>query len=106
MRRKWLPPFTLTFWLAWVLSGIIVIWLVIAWYHFLTTPLISKGYTTVIVNPHTHLKQFAQELAQQGYISRADFFVLLMRLRGDAKKLRVGEYAVDSNTTPRKLITD
>ena len=93
----------LGFWV--LLLVVITIWLAINWYHFLTTPLISSGTSTVIITPNLHLRQFAQQLKQQGLISNADFFILLTRLRGEGRKLRTGEYAIDAKTTPSRLLT-
>lgn len=75
------------------------------WRHF-ATPFLKQGETTFIVTPHMTLKTLAKALHDGGLLSHPQFFILLGHLRGDAGKLRSGEYAITSKTTPDELLTN
>lgn len=74
------------------------------WHRFANTPFKSSGYTTVIIQPNFTLKQLAAELQAKGLLSHPRFFMLLAHQRGDSNKLRVGEYAINPDTTPDQLL--
>lgn len=92
--------------LASVLFLILGVWEGVAWHRFATTPLMTSGSTTFIVTPNASLKQLAAELHERGLIAHPQFFVLMARQRGDASKLRMGEYAIDSKTTAAQLFNN
>ncbi len=76
------------------------------WHHFASTPMLRTGYTTVIVTPNLTLKQLANQLHDRKLLSHPRFFVLLAHQRGDSDKLKMGEYGIDSHTSPNQLLTD
>jgi len=82
------------------------LWQGLSWYHFQNQPLIATGYTTVIVHSNATVKKLAAQLKEQKLITRPKFFILLSHQLGVSNKLRMGEYAVDSHTTPRTLLNN
>lgn len=80
------------------------LWEGCAWYRFTTTPLLASGYTTVIVTPHLTVKRLAFELHARGLLSHPHFFLLLAHQRGVSNKLKVGEYALNPQITPKILL--
>jgi peptidoglycan lytic transglycosylase G len=92
-------------WMAIPLLFLVIgLWQAGHWYRFITTPLHCPNATTVIVAPHTTIRQLATQLQATGLLSHPHFFVLLAHQRGYASQLRVGEYAVDSHMTPEQLL--
>lgn len=82
--------------------GVVAGW---EWYYFPNTPFNTQNVaTTIIVKPHFTLKQVANQLHEQGLLAHPRFFVLFARREGYSHKIRVGEYAIDPQTTPRELL--
>ena len=93
-----------------IFSSICVVFLIVGinegwqWHQFAKTPFNSPSSTTVIIKPNTGLKQLANQLHQRGLLTHPQFFVMYARHEGYAHKIRMGEYTVDSQTTPRQLL--
>ncbi|MCG2633757.1 MAG: endolytic transglycosylase MltG [Gammaproteobacteria bacterium] len=52
----------------------------------------------------TTLRRVAMDLAARGVVSQPDLLVLLGRYRGDAVRLKQGEYQLDAGITPPQLL--
>lgn len=82
-----------------------ILWHVLAWYRFLTTPLNATGKaTTIIVPGNMTLFELANEMSQKNILSRPRFFITLAHWRGDSDQIRSGEYEVDTKITPNQLL--
>jgi UPF0755 protein len=82
------------------------VWEGLAWRHFATTPLLTEGSTTIVVTPNLTLKQLAGQLKARGLLRQPKFFILLAHQHGQSDKLRVGEYAIDAQTSPEILLNN
>lgn len=51
------------------------------------------------------LRQVADQLAAEGYLSRPDLFIALAYLTGEARRIQAGEYAWAEGVTPPELLT-
>jgi UPF0755 protein len=76
------------------------------WRHFAQTPFNNARSTTIVVPPHSTLWDLSHQLEQRGFLNRTQMFIILARQMGCAGKLHVGEYAIQSKTTPASLIHD
>jgi len=78
---------------------------VVTWVKFLYTPLINEqqGYK-YIVEPGTSLKAVINDLSFKGVVHYPRYMLLLMRYRGDAPKLKAGEYLFPKGSTPSSML--
>lgn len=82
------------------------IWQGWIWRNFAQNPLENAVNTTIIVPPHSTLWDLAHQLEQRGFLSHPRMFIILARQMGCASKLHIGEYAIQTKTTPQGLLRD
>jgi UPF0755 protein len=77
----------------------------ITWVKFLYTPLVheSQGYKYT-VEPGNSLKAVINDLSLKGMVRQPHYMQLLMRFRGDATKLKAGEYLFPMGATPSSML--
>lgn len=74
-------------------------------FHFVTSrPSDNTEEVVYEVSQGKTFKQVAKELAAQNLIQNARLFSLYAQLRGEARKLKVGEYALRKNMTPNEVL--
>ncbi len=75
-------------------------------FRFLHTPLRSGAAETVVlqVESGTPVRGIAAELAERGLLQRPLYFRVSARVTGKARRIQAGEYAIDSTTTPYRLL--
>lgn len=82
-------------------------WLCFDWWIFLKKPIIPAGQQSVsfVFVSGMSARKAAAVLRQQNLITRPLFFTLLMRLKGQERSLKAGEYYIESGkTTPWQLL--
>lgn len=57
-----------------------------------------------VIEPGTPVRGIADRLAAEGYIDRPLYFRLLARVTGDARRIQAGEYVIEPDTTPYRLL--
>ncbi len=72
--------------------------------RFVESPLNIVEDTTLDLIPGTSVSKLAQELKGRDWLSRPELLVLYTRWRGDAGRIRAGEYDVPKQTTPKQLL--
>lgn len=73
--------------------------------QYLLTPLDLPAATVVVdVTPGRSLTHIANQLADKGYLRWPRVLVLWARWQGADRRIRSGEYALDTELTPRSLI--
>lgn len=95
-----------------IFTGLIILLLAIGvWFgslfwSFLKTPLIVTGQPAVklLFAQGNSVKKIAHTLKQQNLIQHPLFFVLLVRFTGAEYHLKAGEYLIEPEITPGKLI--
>lgn len=93
-----------------LLAAIVVVALVIAgiviyqWQQFMQQPLVTHAQVFELT-PGANVKKLSHDLTQQGIIDRPRFFEWLVRVRGETKKLKAGEYQVEPGITIDQLLS-
>ena len=72
-------------------------------YRFAHRPSVRKT-TIFLVNPGDSLQKISRHLEQQGLISSAGIFSLIVRFRGLANRVQAGEYEFQTGETPLDMI--
>lgn len=77
----------------------------VTWIQFLYTPLIKdqQGFRYT-VEPGSSLKAVINDLSLKGIVRYPHYMQLLMRYRGDAPKLKAGEYLFAKGSTPSSML--
>jgi len=65
---------------------------------------IDEAPMPLVVEPGTTLRELVTTLAERGVIEHPLYFVLYARWRGDAQRIKAGEYAIEAGTTPLALL--
>ena len=77
-------------------------------FRFLHSPLRTgdgAGETVVFrIEPGTPVRRIAAELAERNLVDRPLYFRVTARVTGDARRIQAGEYAIDTTTTPYRLL--
>lgn len=74
-------------------------------YRFMTMPASSSDESAVFeVRPGDSFKATAKRLEDDGLVSNAFRFGLLARFTGQSGRVRVGEYAIRRNMTPKEVL--
>lgn len=78
-----------------------------AWFwQWSRAPLPLAEAQVVLLEPGRSFKAFARDLAQAGVTERPRLLAALARLRGDAHRVKAGEYRIEAGTTPLQLLDD
>lgn len=94
----------------WALLGLIITVgggvLAADYLRFLHGPLHDdeSGQETFVIEPGTSVQEVAAELADAGLIDRPLYFRITARATGAATKIQAGEYAIETSTTPYRLL--
>lgn len=95
-----------------ILFGIVAVFLIVCgtatllWTRFLNSSPVSAGTEVVYeVIPGKSFSSVAKELEQRGIITNAALFSLFARLRGEASRMKVGEYAMRTDMVPNDVLT-
>lgn len=84
------------------------IFLLISLLWYLSCLFISPGNGSAVCNisfpPGSGIRKLANELKAGGVIRSSWHFVLMTRLRGDAHRLKAGEYSFNDNMTPDLIL--
>lgn len=98
IRRRIAKPILITFFILCLVFAV-------TWIHFLYTPLIKdqQGYKYT-VEPGSSLKGVINDLSEKGIIRYPYYMQLLIRYRGDAPKLKAGEYLFPKGSTPSSIL--
>lgn len=75
------------------------------WTGFINSPA-STDRTEVVyeVRPGLTLTRVARDLEAKGIVSRANWFLLLARMRGQQNSMKVGEYLLSMNMKPAEVL--
>ncbi len=97
-RRQIVKPVLITFLILSLVFAVM-------WIHFLYSSLIhdEQGYRYT-VKPGDSLKAVINDLSLQGIVHHPFYMKLLMRYRGDAPKLKAGEYLFPKGSTPSSML--
>lgn len=77
---------------------------VVSW-QFATTPASNNDSEIIYeVSPGKSFKTIAEDLAKAGVIKNATAFSMFARFRGERSKLKVGEYALNTNMRPADVL--
>ncbi len=74
------------------------------WQRYLGTPLDLHEPVRYEIEPGASLGAVALDLAARGWLERPAWFVWYARTRGDAGRIRAGEYELGTQTTPKSLL--
>lgn len=75
------------------------------WDGFLNSaPSDSPEEVTFEVKPGQTLHSVARDLEKQGFVRRANFFLLLAKLTDQSNQLKVGEYMLRKNMRPKEVL--
>ncbi len=98
IRRRIAKPILITFFILCLVFAV-------TWIHFLYAPLIKdqQGYKYT-VEPGSSLKAVINDLTLKGIVRYPHYMQLLIRYRGDAPKLKAGEYLFAKGTTPSSML--
>ena len=84
----------------------VLLFVTLTWYLFCL--IISPGKGLVVCNisfpPGSGIRKLANELKAGGVIRSSWHFVLMTRLRGEAHRLKAGEYVFNDNMTPDLIL--
>jgi UPF0755 protein len=76
------------------------------WNNFVNKPMSDLDQEIAYeVAPGLSFRAVAKDLQKQQLIRNADFFVILAKLHGGANKMKVGEYALNHNMSPKEILT-
>lgn len=87
-----------------LLGGLAGAWVVYDYQRFVQSPLALETEQNLLVEPGSSLQRIATSLASEGTISSARYFRWLARLRGDAVRIKAGEYQLQPGMTPDELL--
>ena len=80
--------------------------LVADFFRFMHSPLRAgePARHVYTIEPGTAVRTVAASLAERGLLDRPLYFRIAARLTGDARRIRAGEYVIDTGTTPWRLL--
>ncbi|MBW6476673.1 MAG: endolytic transglycosylase MltG [Chromatiales bacterium] len=91
--------------LAILLGSLLLGWIGMQYQAFMDQSLVNGEQADLLmVAPGSSLYAIARDLQGRGWIQDARYFVWMARLRGDAQRVRAGEYRVAPGTTPPQLL--
>jgi len=73
---------------------------------FMTSPVDVDEVTVYEFRPGSSVSTMAKELHREGVIYRPAYLSLWTRLTGQARRLKAGEYRIESGMTPLRLLDD
>lgn len=83
----------------------VLLWFIVAWKTFLTTPLIPPHQSVdYVLKPGATIKTLAFDLQQQHLTTHPDFLILLAYAKGITKNLKAGEYLFTPGATPSLVL--
>jgi UPF0755 protein len=98
----------LKFLLYWIFCSVLILsFTTYEWFKFLEKPLIAPGISVSYeLTPKMSMYGFTHGLYQMGVLSlkNRSFFVLLVYVRGDAHRLKTGEYLLQGGKTPDEVL--
>ncbi len=87
------------------LIGVVIVWQVWNYNSFLNTPInISKQGLTYNIKSGMTLIRIANDLKNKNIISNTQYLLWHARFSGTADKIRVGEYNIPFDSTPKQLL--
>lgn len=99
---RWLKTASLA--LGLIATGLLI-WQIVAWYKFLTTPMLTGKSALVIELKHgTGMFSLTHELKNRGLLKHPKYFEWLAKFSGTGHNLQAGEYKVLPGTTPLVLL--
>lgn len=78
--------------------------IILAWKHFLDTPLNATQSLLFYIPAGSSIGSIAHRLKQAGILSHPHLFIFMARLEGQANYIKAGEYQIDPGTTPHQLL--
>jgi UPF0755 protein len=80
--------------------------LLLVWNNFINTPGSSVNQELVYeIVPGLTFRAVARDLQKRGFISNSNFFIILAKIQGGANRMKVGEYALNRNMSPREILS-
>lgn len=81
------------------------VWFVVAWVHFLNTPLVNDDKGVVYtVKAGRSANAVINDLYHQGILTHPFFMKWLLRFQGDTRQLKAGEYLFAKGATPSVVL--
>ncbi len=88
-----------------LLGSFLLGWLWMSYQGFMEGALHEQEEAVILeVAPGSSLYAIARELERREWLKDARYFVWMARLKGDAERVRAGEYPVQPGTTPPQLL--
>lgn len=80
---------------------------ILAWYtlDFFFIPLPAQQTTLINVKPGESMASVAADLGKKGLLKHPEFFSLMIKLQGHSNRVKSGEYLLEANMTPDKLMS-
>ena len=96
--------------LRWTTAAFAALLIILTWAYqeyrlFVEKPLaLAEAETLYTIAPGSSLANIAADLERRGYLDNALYLRLLARMRGDAARIKAGEYSLSRGLTPPQML--